>query len=281
MFDDHDISRLNGLAQEYNLSLPILLSVIRVESGGKAFTIVNGRKEPLIRFEGHYFYRLLNKTDRHQAVVKGLASVKAGGVRNPRKQMLRWHMLERASKIDRIAALSSVSWGVGQVMGAHWQWLGFASVDALVDCARSSLEGQVRLMLEFIARSDLVPLLQQKDWAGFARRYNGPQFHKNKYEIKLAREHLRYQGKNTNIRNIREGKYQKLNLRMGLRGATVRELQRQLNAQGFSLAPDGDFGPATQSAVIRFQVANQLAGDGIVGPKTAMALLRREPVAAQ
>ncbi|WP_353937449.1 N-acetylmuramidase domain-containing protein [Mesorhizobium liriopis] len=29
-------------------------------------------------------------------------------------------MLDRAMKIDAEAAISSVSWGVGHVMGAHW-----------------------------------------------------------------------------------------------------------------------------------------------------------------
>ena len=49
----------------------------------------------------------------------------------------------------------------------------------------------------------------------------------------------------------------------------VRSLQRKLAASGFSPGPvDGRFGPLTRTAVERFQRANGLAVDGIVGPRT-------------
>jgi Putative peptidoglycan binding domain/NlpC/P60 family len=62
-------------------------------------------------------------------------------------------------------------------------------------------------------------------------------------------------------------------LREGSRGDAVRRLQRKLTAQGFKPGPvDGDFGPATDSAVRAFQRAKGLVVDGIVGPKTWSAL---------
>ena len=56
-------------------------------------------------------------------------------------------------------------------------------------------------------------------------------------------------------------------------GTQVKLLQRALATLGFSAGkPDGDYGPATQVAVERFQVAKGLAEDGVVGPATLAAI---------
>lgn len=61
-------------------------------------------------------------------------------------------------------------------------------------------------------------------------------------------------------------------LQSGSRGALVRSLQELLNAKGAQLDVDGIFGPLTRAAVIRYQRANGLGVDGLVGPETATHL---------
>jgi Putative peptidoglycan binding domain len=51
-------------------------------------------------------------------------------------------------------------------------------------------------------------------------------------------------------------------------GIAVRELQAYVNAWGGNLVVDGDFGPATETAVKNFQRSRGIAADGIVGPAT-------------
>ncbi|MFA6300725.1 MAG: peptidoglycan-binding protein [Candidatus Paceibacterota bacterium] len=59
----------------------------------------------------------------------------------------------------------------------------------------------------------------------------------------------------------------------GAHANEVLELQKFLNANGYDSGPeDGKFGPLTEAAVIKFQLANGLVGDGVVGPLTRALL---------
>lgn len=61
-------------------------------------------------------------------------------------------------------------------------------------------------------------------------------------------------------------------LSLGDRGQEVKLLQEKLNANGANLVVDGDFGRATQAAVMAYQAANGLFVDGIVGKNTRRKL---------
>jgi peptidoglycan hydrolase-like protein with peptidoglycan-binding domain len=57
-------------------------------------------------------------------------------------------------------------------------------------------------------------------------------------------------------------------LSSGSSGPNVTTAQYLLRHRGYGIAADGQFGPATASAVTSFQSANGLAADGIIGPLT-------------
>jgi len=265
MFTAETVAEIAGAATDLGIEPAALLAVAEVESGGQAFALVDGRREPLIRFEGHYFDRRLGGENRALARELGLAAPVAGAVANPATQAERWTMLRRAAAIDAKAAYESVSWGLGQVMGAHWAWLGYAGVEAMVEEARKSVAGQTRLMALYIDRAGLAGALRSHDWAGFARGYNGPGYKAYAYDEKIAAAYDRYAGKPGAKPSV---------LRRGSRGEDVLALQRDLATLGYALDADGAYGPGTAEAVRRFQSDHGLTADGIAGPLTLAAVAR-------
>ncbi len=57
-------------------------------------------------------------------------------------------------------------------------------------------------------------------------------------------------------------------VRLGDTGPGVEQIQTALKAAGYDIESDGVFGPVTDRAVRDFQQKNDLAVDGVVGPKT-------------
>ncbi len=57
-------------------------------------------------------------------------------------------------------------------------------------------------------------------------------------------------------------------IKKGSKGSAVLQLQKMLNAKGYKLTEDGDFGSKTEAAVKAYQKANGLEVDGEVGPMT-------------
>lgn len=253
------------MARRLGVEPAALLAVAEVESGGQVFTVIDGKNRPLIRWEGHYFDERLSEAARTLARNEGLASPIAGGIANPSSQVARYRLFERASKINPQAAIESVSWGLGQVMGAHWRTLGYARLTELLADAFAGAAGQIELMVRYIEKFGLVDELQRLDFTAFARGYNGPAFKKNAYHTKMAAAYERYTGRAPV--SAATGM-----LRMGSKGAKVRELQALLVRAGYPVKVDGDFGTSTKNAVRAFQATNKITVDGVAGPETMRIL---------
>ena len=235
-----------------------LKAFIETESAGVIYATVDGRKEPLIRWEGHYFWKLCDQKVRDRAVALKLASSRSQAIPNPSSQQARWdRLLKPAMALDKEAAFESCSWGLGQVMGANWKMLGFSSASSMVDTARSGVEGQIELMVRFLEKSGLKGALVRHDWKTVASGYNGPNYAVNRYDVKMAEAYARYKGKASPTE--------------GSDGVVVR-IQQRLVAHGYTVKIDGMRGPATNEAIRQFQRAKGLTVDGIVGRFTMDAL---------
>lgn len=188
-------------AKRLNVPLSSIYAVNEVESSGRGF-LDNGR--PVILFERHIMYRQLaipRHEDDDPSALKhhadqlaidhpALINPKPGGYIGGTAEHQR---LSMARLIDDTAALEAASWGAFQIMGLHWKRLGYASVQDFVAAMTAGESQQFDAFARFIETdSALHKSLKARKWADFAKRYNGPNYQRNLYDIKLQRAYERH-----------------------------------------------------------------------------------------
>lgn len=191
-------SDLSAFASQYGIELATVKAVNEVESSGKGFLINN---RPKILFEGHVFWNELKKRgiDPHsyynsasQDVLypKWTKAYYQGGVKE--YDRLREAIgLGSGSKFKE-AALSSASWGSFQIMGFHAKHLGYADVNDFVSKMEINEGEHLKAFGRFLEKNGCIVPLRNKNWADFARIYNGPGYRENKYDEKLAKAYAKY-----------------------------------------------------------------------------------------
>ena len=190
-------------ANANNLELAVVKAVNAVESRGKGF-FIDGK--PAILFEGHVFWRQLNKrnidpktllNDSNKDVLyqKWTRKHYIGGVKE-------YTRLEKAaaitsSSVVKDAAYSSASWGAFQIMGYHYESLGYPSIDDFVSKMYAHEREHLDAFGKFIKINSfrgrkLIDWLREKNWANFAHAYNGSGYKQNKYDTKLQAAYVKY-----------------------------------------------------------------------------------------
>lgn len=186
---------LVGAADTLKVELAAVMAVNEVESRGSGLHIggpLNGA--PVILFERHIMRRRL----QHHGVspanwevrAPNLVNHRPGGYQGGPHEHAR---LDRAREIHKDAAIESASWGLFQIMGFHWQHLGYTSAHVWEEAMRAGEGRQLEAFVRFIeADAALHAALRRRDWRDFARRYNGPDFAKNDYDTRLEAAYRRH-----------------------------------------------------------------------------------------
>jgi len=171
-------------AATLGVEVAAIKAVAEVETQGSAF---NADGRPTILYERHYFHRLTG--GRFAKDYPDLSNPQAGGYGKFSQQYAK---LERAFALDRAAALQSASWGRFQIMGKNYQAAGYTSVMQMVDRMAASESGHLTAFVHFVqADAAMHQALRDKDWAAFARRYNGRRYKDNDYDTKMAEAYQR------------------------------------------------------------------------------------------
>ena len=179
-------------ASDYlGVELAAIMAVSEIESRGSGFFQVGS---PAILFERHIMRRRLLKyqlnpspyIQRYPNLVNTVMGGYQGGMRE-------YDRLERAKDIHKEAALESCSWGCYQIMGFHWQYLGYENIHDFVNRMMKGEDEHLKAFCLFIEKDRrLHNALKQKEWTTFARIYNGPAFSKNQYDIKMRDAYNRF-----------------------------------------------------------------------------------------
>jgi hypothetical protein len=98
-----------------------------------------------------------------------------------------WGKLTKAESINKVAADESASYGMFQIMGFNYKACGYSDVFSFVSALQEGVHKHLESFCTYIKAVHLDDELQNKDWAGFARGYNGPSYWRNAYDKKLLK----------------------------------------------------------------------------------------------
>ena len=179
--------KLIQLAKNSKYEPAVMLAFLSVETGGKGFDESTGKL--IIQFEPAWFRRKapyapsglwsLNKIDR---------------------QKQEWIAFNDAYGKNRDAAMESTSIGLGQIMGFHYQRLGYPNAGAMWDDAKKGLEQQFKQIEKFISTDRVLQTaIKNKNWKMIATIYNGAGYEKlaqkygrEPYDISMQKAYNHY-----------------------------------------------------------------------------------------
>ena len=149
-------------AQILDCEIAAIMAVALVESSGNGFNSDGTLKK---RFEPSWFKRLSGKTASNYS---------------------------EAYALDPTNAMNATSWGKFQIMGFNHKVVGFSTVDAMVRAFATGEAAQLDAFVKFVQDKKLEDELQTLNWAGFAFRYNGEDYAKLGYHLKMASAYQKY-----------------------------------------------------------------------------------------
>ena len=180
-------------AQSIGCEVAAVKAVNDVESSGNGF-VSAGR--PKILFEGHIFWKQLQLVgiDPYSLLIgPGNENILYPhwdtALVKPFYKQDQYQRLEKAKSIHLEAALKSASWGAFQIMGFKHKACGYSTVEQFC-MAQIDEYLQLQAFCNYLRSTKLHLKLKALDWKGFARGYNGPDYAKNQYDIKLHRAYI-------------------------------------------------------------------------------------------
>lgn len=225
-----------------------LWAILTVETRGFGFM---PDRRPKILFERHVFAKRTG--GRYSLGNPDISNAEPGGYMAT--GVGEYGRLAKAMVLDRVAALESASWGLGQIMGYNARSIGYAGVEQMVAQFKNGEDAQLLGTAKFIAANPpLASAFRDKRWQRVAFYYNGAGYAKNSYDTNLNIAYL------SSLQSLPD--------------IELRAAQARLNYLGFNTrGVDGRMGAYTSSALTAFQRSLGLTASGTLEAETEAALI--------
>ena len=177
------------MAAELDVEVAAMKAVVAIEAGAqmRGFWAPG---VPVINFDRSMYARY-RRSAPSQAGAKG-EKVPAGLTGYARSE---WTQLINARRVNAQGANMGTFWGMFQIGGFNYKACGCKSVDEFVRLMSYSELEQLELFAAFIRNTGMLNDLRAKNWAAFARKYNGASYARRGYHTKMAAAYARFKKK--------------------------------------------------------------------------------------
>lgn len=188
------LSRYTGLtdtdfetvARELDVEVAAIKAVVLIEAG-KQMKGFWAPGVPVVNFD-----RSMYNSHRHKAASKKgdkNAKVPPGLTGYALKE---WTQLTNARRQNEDGANMGTFWGMFQIGGFNYKLCGCETVGEFVKLMSESELEQLELFAAFITNTGMLPDLKAKNWAAFARKYNGASYARRGYHTRMANAYAKF-----------------------------------------------------------------------------------------
>lgn len=150
---------------------------------------------PVIRFEGHIFWKeLLKKGIDPRNYVHGNGDILYEKWTNEYYQngIREYNRLTKAIRIDETAAVFATCWGAYKMMGYNYEKCGCRDVLYFVENMKENRGAQLNNFVEYLLNTGGDRYLKDLDWTGFARYYDSDQYARDKLGERLEQAYAKH-----------------------------------------------------------------------------------------
>lgn len=185
------------IAREIDVETAAIKAIVEIETG-KTHRGFHTDGKPIINFDLTLFRRAAARRGINLSKYKDSPALKPVDIRKyGSQQAAQQARLDAAMAIDSIAAIESTFWGLFQIGGFNWKLAGAPNREAFVEKMSKSEYEQLRMFADFMNNTGLLKHLRSKNWAAFARLYNGPAYASRGYHTRMATAYKKYKKQQT------------------------------------------------------------------------------------